>query len=104
GFETSAGFIAGTPAFTAPEVLSGKAPTMASDLYGLGATLFCALTGHAAFERQSGESLIAQFLRISSSPVPDLGKVDIPDALSRAVGRTRARRAAGRRSSAGQSC
>jgi len=40
GFETRAGFIAGTPAFTAPEVLSGAAPTVASDLYGLGATLF----------------------------------------------------------------
>jgi ATP/maltotriose-dependent transcriptional regulator MalT len=100
-FETSAGFIAGTPAFTAPEVLSGKAPTMASDLYGLGATLFCALTGHAAFERQSGESLIAQFLRISSSPVPDLGKVDIPDALSRAVERAMARDPAERPRSAG---
>jgi ATP/maltotriose-dependent transcriptional regulator MalT len=102
GFETSAGFIAGTPAFTAPEVLSGKAPTMASDLYGLGATLFCALTGHAAFERQSGESVVAQFLRISSSPVPDLGKVDIPDALSRAVERAMARDPAERPSSAGE--
>ena len=101
GFETSAGFIAGTPAFTAPEVLSGKAPTVASDLYGLGATLFCALTGHAAFERQSGESVVAQFLRISSSPVPDLGKVDIPDALSRAVERAMARDPAERPTSAG---
>ena len=57
GFETRAGLIAGTPAFTAPEVLSGAAPTMVSDLYGLGATLFCALTGHVAFERGSGESV-----------------------------------------------
>ena len=42
-FETRAGLIAGTPAFTAPEVLSGAEPTVASDVYGLGATLFCAL-------------------------------------------------------------
>ena len=102
GFETSAGFIAGTPAFTAPEVLSGAAPTVASDLYGLGATLFCALTGHAAFERQSGESVVAQFLRISSQPVPDLRKVDIPDALSRAVERAMARDPAERPTSAGE--
>ena len=40
GFETRAGFIAGTPAFTSPEVLSGAPATVASDLYGLGATLF----------------------------------------------------------------
>jgi ATP/maltotriose-dependent transcriptional regulator MalT len=101
GFETRAGLIAGTPAFTAPEVLSGAPPSVASDLYGLGATLFCALTGHAAFERQSGESVIAQFLRMSSEPVPDLRKVDIPDALSRAVERAMARDPAERPTSAG---
>jgi ATP/maltotriose-dependent transcriptional regulator MalT len=100
-FETGAGFIAGTPAFTAPEVLSGAPPSVASDLYGLGATLFCALTGHAVFERQSGESVIAQFLRISSEPVPDLRKVDIPDALCRAVERTMAHDPAERPTSAG---
>lgn len=102
GFETRAGFIAGTPAFTAPEVLSGAAPTVASDLYGLGATLFCALTGHAAFERRSGESVVAQFLRISSEPVPDLGKADIPDGLSRAVERAMARDPADRPTAAGE--
>ena len=102
GFETGAGFIAGTPAFTAPEVLSGAAPTVASDLYGLGATLFCALTGHAAFERQSGESVVAQFLRISNQSAPDLRKIDIPDLLSRAVERAMARDPAGRPTSAGE--
>lgn len=48
GFETATGVIAGSPAFTAPEVLEGASPTPASDVYSLGATLFCALTGHAA--------------------------------------------------------
>lgn len=85
GFETSSGLITGTPAFTAPEVLSGGAPTVASDLYGLGATLFCALTGHAAFERKDGESVVAQFLRISKEPVPQLQNIAIPDALARAI-------------------
>src|ERR1700747_1848488 len=49
GFETRAGLIAGTLGYHAPEVLSGAEPSVRSDLYGLGATLFCALTGHAAF-------------------------------------------------------
>jgi ATP/maltotriose-dependent transcriptional regulator MalT len=102
GFETRAGLIAGTPAFTAPEVLSGAAPTVASDLYGLGATLFCALTGHVAFERRSGESVVAQFLRISGEHVPDLGKADIPDALSRAVDQAMAKDPADRPASAGE--
>jgi ATP/maltotriose-dependent transcriptional regulator MalT len=102
GFETRAGLIAGTPAFTAPEVLSGAEPTVASDVYGLGATLFCALTGHAAFERQSGESIIAQFVRLSDQPVPDLQELDIPEALSRAVERAMARDPTDRPTSAGE--
>ncbi|MFE3059520.1 protein kinase [Nocardia sp. NPDC059239] len=79
GFETSTGMITGSPAFTAPEILSGAVPSRASDVYGLGATLFCALTGHAAFERRSGERVVAQFLRITEQPVPDLREQGIPD-------------------------
>ncbi|MDF3313505.1 protein kinase [Rhodococcus sp. T2V] len=81
GFETATGTVTGSPAFTAPEVLSGDPPTPASDVYGLGATLFCALTGHAAFERRSGEQVVAQFLRITSQPVPDLRQNGIPEAV-----------------------
>ncbi|MGH3803475.1 MAG: protein kinase domain-containing protein, partial [Pseudonocardiaceae bacterium] len=72
GFQTATGTITGSPAFTAPEVLGGDSPSPASDIYGLGATLFCSLTGHAAFERRSGEQVVAQFLRITTQPVPDL--------------------------------
>ncbi|MFC7448078.1 protein kinase domain-containing protein [Rhodococcus daqingensis] len=72
GFTTAAGTVTGSPAFTAPEVLGGGPPTPAADVYGLGATLFAALTGHAAFERRSGEKVVAQFLRITTQPVPDL--------------------------------
>ncbi|WP_067905048.1 protein kinase domain-containing protein [Nocardia vaccinii] len=79
GFETVTGTVTGSPAFTAPEVLGGDAPSRASDVYGLGATLFCALTGHAAFERRSGEQVVAQFLRITNQSVPDLRKRGIPD-------------------------
>ncbi|GAA4490490.1 hypothetical protein GCM10023094_53920 [Rhodococcus olei] len=61
----------GSPAYTAPEVLRG-APTPASDVHGLGATLFCAITGHAAFERRSGEKVVAQFLGITIEPIPNL--------------------------------
>lgn len=72
GFETETGAFTGSPAFTAPEVLGGVGPSRASDVYGLGATLFCALTGHAAFERRRGEEVVAQFVRITTQPVPDL--------------------------------
>ncbi|WP_280261360.1 protein kinase domain-containing protein [Nocardia abscessus] len=84
-FRTTAGTLTGSPAFTAPEALGGDAPTPATDVYGLGATLFCALTGHAAFERRSGEQVVAQFLRTTSEPVPDLRESGIPDDVSALV-------------------
>ncbi|MFI6953998.1 protein kinase [Nocardia sp. NPDC050408] len=85
GFETATGILTASPAFTAPEVLGGDDPTSAADIYGLGATLFCALTGHAAFERRSGEQVVAQFVRITSQPVPNLRESGIPDDLSAVV-------------------
>jgi len=81
GFQTKTGVIAGSPAFTAPEVLEGATPMPQSDVYSLGATLFCAMTGHAAFERRSGEKLVAQFLRITSQPIPDLAGHGLPPML-----------------------
>jgi predicted ATPase len=86
-FKTAAGTFTGSPAFTAPEVLSGDPPSRSSDVYGLGATLFAALTGHAAFERRSGEQMVAQFLRIASESAPDLRESGIPDDISMVVER-----------------
>ncbi|MFE3059492.1 protein kinase [Nocardia sp. NPDC059239] len=79
GFETTSGAITGSPAFIAPEILGGQPQSPAADVYGLGATLFCALTGHAAFERQSGEEVVAQFVRITSHRLPDLRKSGLPE-------------------------
>lgn len=92
GFETAAGIITGSPAYTAPEVLTGHAPTPASDIYSLGATLFSALTGHAAFERRSGEQIVAQFVRITTESVPDLRQHGIPDDVSAIVEKAMAAR------------
>src|SRR5271156_1690832 len=91
GFETATGLITGSPAFTAPEVLEGKSPTPASDVYSLGATLFCALTGHAAFERRTGEQVIAQFLRVPSQPVPDLREHGFPADVAAVIERAMVR-------------
>lgn len=78
GFETATGVFTGSPAYTAPEVLSGQPANEASDVYGLGATLFTALTGHAAFERLDGEQVVAQFVRITTGPVPELDTRGMP--------------------------
>ncbi|MGV9864885.1 protein kinase domain-containing protein [Rhodococcus koreensis] len=99
-FQTSTGNIAGSPAFTAPEVLSGKPPNPVSDVYGLGATLFCVLTGHAAFERRSGEGVVAQFVRITTGPIPDLHEHGLPEDVSSVVEHAMARDPADRLESA----
>ncbi|MDL9935289.1 protein kinase [Gordonia sp. ABSL1-1] len=85
GFETDSDLVTGSPAFTAPELLTGSMPSIASDVYGLGATLFCSLTGHAAFERRSGEQVVAHFLRVASEPVPDLSASGYPVEVSRVI-------------------
>ena len=87
GFETTAGVVTGSPAFTAPEVVAGEPPSPAADVYGLGATLFAAFTGHAAFERRSGEQLVAQFLRITSEPVPNPREHGISEGVSAVIER-----------------
>ncbi|WP_227981605.1 serine/threonine-protein kinase [Nocardia spumae] len=79
GFRTTTGVVTASPAFTAPEVLRDGTPAVASDIYSLGATLFCMLTGHAAYQRRSGERLVAQFLRITEEPIPDLRPGGIPE-------------------------
>jgi serine/threonine-protein kinase PknK len=91
GFKTATGTFTGSPAFTAPEMLSGDPPSRASDVYGLGSTLFCALTGHAAFERRSGEQVVAQFLRIATEAAPDLRESGIPDDVTAVVEKAMAR-------------
>ncbi|MFI6778119.1 protein kinase [Nocardia sp. NPDC050412] len=90
-FQTSTATVTGSPAFTAPEVLAGESPTPAADVYGLGATLFAALTGHAAFERRSGEQVVAQFLRITTQPLPDLREQGIDEDVSTVIEHAMAR-------------
>ncbi|UGT67760.1 protein kinase [Nocardia gipuzkoensis] len=67
---TRTGIVLGSPAFTAPEVMEGHAATAAADIYSLGAVMFCMLTGHAVVERRTGESLIAQFIRVTDTSAP----------------------------------
>jgi serine/threonine protein kinase len=47
---TRSGIMLGSPAYIAPEVVSGQAVTPAADLWGLGATLFAAVEGRAPYD------------------------------------------------------
>ncbi len=57
--ETLPGSALGTPAFMSPEQARGDLAALGphSDVYSLGATLYCLLTGKAPFEGEAGEVL-----------------------------------------------
>lgn len=83
-FETTTGAPIASSTFTAPEVLAGKSPSPASDIYGLAATLYCAVTGHSVFERPTDEHLS---MTIATQPIPDPRRQGIADALCAAIER-----------------
>jgi ATP/maltotriose-dependent transcriptional regulator MalT len=91
GFETTKGTITGSPAYTAPEVLQGHPSQATSDVYSLASTLFSAGTGHAVFERRKGEQVVAQFLRITERPMPDLRSSGLPTDLCEVIERAMSR-------------
>jgi serine/threonine protein kinase len=82
----------GTAAYAAPErFLEGALPTIHSDMYSLGVSLFQMATGHLPFR---GGSVAAFFEGHSQHPVPDMTKQgpDVSPALQLLVERLMAKR------------
>ncbi|HUR50449.1 MAG TPA: protein kinase [Acidimicrobiales bacterium] len=82
---TAAGTVHATIRYAAPEVLSGQPATEASDVYGLGATLYACLTGAAPFADASDESIVALVGRIATQDPVDLSSLGVPDELARTI-------------------
>jgi serine/threonine protein kinase len=76
--------ILGTPGYMAPEQAggSGKRATFATDVYGLGAILYAALTGHPPFEGGDCVDVIYQVRNRAVVP-PSGRRPDIPPTLER---------------------
>jgi hypothetical protein len=66
---TQTGLLNGTPAYLAPEIARGNAPTAASDVFSLGATLYAALEGRPPFGAESENSL-AVLHEVAAGRVP----------------------------------
>jgi len=88
---TATGEVSGTPAYMAPEVLTGKADVdQRIDVYGLGVVLYEALSGEPPFfERHIGRLM----MKIDAGDCLPIDVVaDVPDAIARLVGRAMHRR------------
>jgi len=60
----------GSPGYAAPEVVRGETPDVASDLYGLGATLYALATGRTAFTQRTPVSLLRRQLEGPPAAMP----------------------------------
>ncbi|HXG59941.1 MAG TPA: protein kinase [Planctomycetota bacterium] len=90
GTLTRSGVFAGTPAFVAPEVASGEPASVASDIYGLGASLYAALAGRPPYE---GRDLLELLGRLAAEDPPPLRRLNprVPRELETIVARAMAR-------------
>lgn len=82
-----------TPAYTPPERLRDVKPSKATDVYGLGATLFALLSGAAPFSDPTrSTNPAAVMMSVLNDPVPlDQLPSDTPDSLVELVGQAMAK-------------
>ena len=96
---TRTGLMVGTPAYMAPEQITGGTVSPATDLFSVGAVMYELLTGNRPFE---AESLQSVFYHIVTTPPPDIMTVvpELPPVLNQIVMRALAKEPAERYSSA----
>jgi tetratricopeptide (TPR) repeat protein/tRNA A-37 threonylcarbamoyl transferase component Bud32 len=101
GDGTRLGQVVGTPAYMAPEQAAGAWDSISSaaDVYALGATLYCLLTGRAPFDDPDPRQVLARVQR-GDFPLPRAVRADVPRALEAVCLKAMARRSEGRYGSA----
>lgn len=80
----SAGVLAGTPDYIAPELLRGDIASRASDLYAFGVVLFEILTGVLPFARSASFAAVSAQARAHTAP-PSALRPEVPPALDALV-------------------
>jgi serine/threonine protein kinase len=80
---TRTGMMLGSPAYMAPELLAGARPSVSTDLYALGVTLYELLAGRLPFGSGTGGGLGDLLRQVAREPAPDLGllRPDVAAAL-----------------------
>lgn len=90
---TKTGIIMGTPAFMSPEQAQAKSVDHRTDVYGVGAILYKALTGSAPFERESPHATVLAVMsgepqrpRAVEPSIPEHVEIMIQRAMARNPG------------------
>ena len=82
---TQSGVILGTPGYMAPEQAGIGRPGVGSDVFGLGATLYAALSGQAPFVGATTLETLTKLMAEAPPPLPPSVPADLRAAIARAL-------------------
>jgi DNA-binding NtrC family response regulator len=82
---TVSGMVLGTPAFLAPELISGRSFDQRADIYSLGCVAFWLLTGRPPFEGSDAMAVLMQHANTAPLPPSSVSEVSIPAAVDAVV-------------------
>ena len=81
---TAAGSMVGTPAFVAPELVTGEGPTDGrADLYSLGCTAFWMLTGMTVFQAKTPTAMLLAHAHSEPPLVSQVAEHPVPEGLEK---------------------
>lgn len=81
---THTGVIVGTPSFLAPELCQGKDPSVSSDIYSFGATLYQLVTGRLPFDGKDFKATLSLVLTAEPANIKSL-RHDIDDDMAELI-------------------
>ncbi|MGF1597432.1 MAG: serine/threonine-protein kinase [Acidimicrobiales bacterium] len=82
GAHTTSHAITASVAYAAPEILSGKGASAATDIYGIGICLLAAVVRTVPFVDGADDSIHPIINRVLTAPPPDLRVLGVPDRLA----------------------
>ena len=86
GANTTSHAITASVAYAAPEILSGKSASVASDLYGIGICLLASVLRSVPFVHKTDESIHPIINRVLTDKPPELRQHGVSEQLSSAIG------------------